>query len=213
MAESDLSSPSLVDDLYFVLHDNVTGHPLLHSRLTGLALAGGVLGELMLAERVALDIASNPERLYATAGEIAGDPLTRAVLGHIVAEPHHPISTWLLFFARTLYADVTARMIAAKLLKPPVRHLLKQQPPAPADMNRAAWPLARLNLAIQRRKAPVDRDCVLLGLLVAAGCAQRVLSEHDPRFVSATTATLPMPVRSLITQTKVAVGQAVISRR
>ncbi|GGO07758.1 hypothetical protein GCM10011574_21570 [Microbispora bryophytorum] len=186
---------------------------MLHSRLTGLALAGGVLGELMLAERVALDIASNPERLYATAGEIAGDPLTRAVLGHIVAEPHHPISTWLLFFARTLYADVTARMIAAKLLKPPVRHLLKQQPPAPADMNRAAWPLARLNLAIQRRKAPVDRDCVLLGLLVAAGCAQRVLSEHDPRFVSATTATLPMPVRSLITQTKVAVGQAVISRR
>ncbi|MGI5157787.1 GOLPH3/VPS74 family protein [Microbispora sp. CA-102843] len=213
MAESDLSSPSLVDDLYFVLHDNVTGHPLLHSRLTGLALAGGVLAELMLAERVALDFASNPERLYATVREAAGDPLTRAVLGHVIAEPNHPVGTWLLFFGRTIYADVTARMIAAELLKPPVRHLLKQQPAAPADMNRAAWPLARLNLAVQRRKPPVIGDCVLLGLLVAAGCAQRILSEHDPRFVAATTAMLPVPLRSLIAQTKVAVGQAVISRR
>lgn len=80
-------------------------------------------------------------------------------------------------------------------------------------MNTAAWPLARLNLAIQRRKPPVDRDCVLLGLLAAAGCAQRVLSEHDPRFEAAATAMLPMQLRRLIAQTKVAVGQAVISRR
>ncbi|MEU6411607.1 GPP34 family phosphoprotein [Microbispora sp. NPDC046933] len=213
MAESDLSSPSLVDDLYFVLHDNVTGHPLLHSRLTGLALAGGVLGELMLAEHVALDFASNPERLYATVREATGDRLTRTVLGHVIAEPYHPVGTWLLFFARTIYADVTARMIAAKLLKPPVRHLLKQQPAAPADMNTAAWPLARLNLAVQRRTPPASGDCVLLGLLAAAGCAQRVLSEHDPRFVAAATAMLPVPLQRLIAQTKVAVGQAVISRR
>ncbi|GIH61768.1 hypothetical protein Msi02_25850 [Microbispora siamensis] len=186
---------------------------MLHSRLTGLALAGGVLGELMLAERVALDFGSNPERLYPTSPDATGDPLTTAVLGHVIAEPHHPVGTWLLFFARTIYADVTARMIAANLLKPPVRHLLKQQPPAPADMNTAAWPLARLNLAVQRRKPPVTKDCVLLGLLDAAGCAQRVLSEHDPRFVAAVTAMLPVPLRRLIAQTKVAVGQAVISRR
>lgn len=213
MAESDLSSPSLVDDLYFVLHDNVTGHPLLHSRLTALALAGAILGELMLAERVALDDTANPERLYATVRDIDGDPLTRGVLGHIIAEPYHPVGTWLQFFARTIYSDVTARMIAAKLLKPPVKHLFKQQPAAPVDMNRAAWPLARLNLAVQRRKPPEAGDCVLLGLLAAAGCAQRVLSEYDPRFAAAATATLSAPLRKLIAQTKVAVGQAVISRR
>ncbi|MEN3536707.1 GPP34 family phosphoprotein [Microbispora sp. ZYX-F-249] len=213
MAESDLSSPSLVDDLYFVLHDDVTGHPLLHPRLTGLALAGAVLAELMLAERVAFDLTSNPERLHATVREATGDPLTSSVLGHVIAEPHHPVGTWLRFFARTIYADVTARMIVANLLKPPVRHLLKQQPAAPADINTAAWPLARLNLAVQRRKPPAVRDCVLLGLLAAAGCAQRVLSEHDPRFVAAVTATLPAALQRLIAQTKVAVGEAVISRR
>ena len=168
---------------------------MLHSRLTGLALAGGVIGDLMLAERVTVDLTSDPGRLYATVQEAPGDPLTRAVLGHIIAEPHHPLSTWLLFFARTVYADITARMIAAKLLKPPVRHLLKQQPAAPVDMNTAAWPLARLNLTIQRRKPPAARDCVLLGLLAAAGCAQGVLSEHDPRFVAAATAMLPVPLQ------------------
>ncbi|GGO11204.1 hypothetical protein GCM10010116_22590 [Microbispora rosea subsp. aerata] len=186
---------------------------MLHSRLTGLTLAGGILAELMLAERVALDVATNPERLYPAVRDFDGDPLTRAVFGHIVAEPHHPIGTWLLFFARTIYADVTARMIAAKLLKPPVKHLFKQQPAAPANMNTAAWPLARLNLAVERRKPPVARDCVLLGLLAAAGCAQRVLSEHNPRFVAAATAMLPTPLQRLIAQTKVAVGEAVISRR
>ncbi|WP_311931673.1 GPP34 family phosphoprotein [Microbispora sp. H11081] len=213
MAESDLSSPSLVDDLYFVLHDNVTGHPLLHPRLTGLTLAGAILAELMLAERVALDFASNPERLHATVHETTGDPLTRTVLAHIIAEPHHPVGTWLLFFARTIHADVAARMIAANLLKPPVRHLLKQQPAAPADMNTAAWPLARLNLAVQRRKPPVIGDCVLLALLAAAGSAQRILSEHDARFVTAATALLPVPVQRVVAQTKAAVGEAVISRR
>ncbi|WP_327045671.1 GPP34 family phosphoprotein [Microbispora sp. NBC_01189] len=213
MAESDLSSPSLVDDLYFVLHDNATGHPHLHSRLAGLALAGGVLAELVLDERVTLDLTSNPERVLATAGEDSGDAFTRKVLGLVTAEPYHPVSTWLLFLARTADAEVTARMIAAKLLKPPVRHLLKQQPPAPADMSTAGWPLARLNLALQRRTPPAPRDRVLLGLLDAAGCAQRVLSEHDPRFVAAAIAMLPAPMQRLVAQTKVAVGQAVLSRR
>ncbi|WP_248963611.1 GOLPH3/VPS74 family protein [Sphaerisporangium perillae] len=205
--------PSLVDDLYFVLHDNVTGHARLHPRLTSLGLAGAVLAELMLAERVTVDLASGQDRLWATAQDATGDPLTQKVLGHIIAEPQHPVGTWLLFFARTIYADVRARMVAAKLLNPPARHLLRQQPAAPVDTNTAAWPLARLNLAVQRRKPPVVMDCVLYGLLAATGCDQRVLWEHDPAFVAATTATLPVPLQRLIAQTKVAVGQAVISRR
>ena len=46
--------------------------------------------------------------------------------------------TWLLFFARTIYTDVRARMVAAKLLDPPARHLLRQQPAAPADTTMSA---------------------------------------------------------------------------
>lgn len=213
MAKGDLSSPSLADDLFFVMHDNVTGRTRLHPRLASLGLAGAVLGDLMLAERVTLDLASGQDRLYATARDATGDPLTQSVLDHVIVEPQHPVVTWLLFFARTIYADITARMIAAKLLNPPARHLLKQQPPAPVNTNTAAWPLARLNLAVQRREPPVVRDCVLYGLFVATGGAQRALWEHDPAFVAATIAMLPVPLQRLIVQTEVAVGEAVISRR
>ncbi|MEU9888784.1 GPP34 family phosphoprotein [Sphaerisporangium sp. NPDC051011] len=213
MAEGDHTSPSLADDLFFVMHDNGSGRPRLHVRLASLALAGAVLGELMLAERVTLDTVPGRERLYATFRGTTGDPVTQNVLDHVLAEPQHPVDTWLLFFARTVYADVTARMIAAKLLRPPTRNLLKQQPPAPVDPNVAAWPLARLNLAVQRREPPVLRDRVLYGLFAATGGAQRVMWEHDPAFAATTHAMLPAPLQKLIVQTEVAVGQAVISRR
>ncbi|RCG28660.1 GPP34 family phosphoprotein [Sphaerisporangium album] len=213
MAEGDLKSPSLADDLFFVMHDNATGRTRLHLRLASLGLAGAVLGELMLAERLTMDVASGQDRLYVTTRDATGDPVTQNVLDQVAAEPQHPVLTWLLFFARTVYADVATRMIAANLLKPATRNLLKQQRPVPVDPNVAAWPQARLNLAVQRREPPVTRDCVLYGLFVATGGAQRVLWEHDPAFVATTLAMLPAPLQRLIVQTEVAVGQAVISRR
>ncbi|WP_169806594.1 GOLPH3/VPS74 family protein [Microtetraspora malaysiensis] len=213
MAEGDLSRPSLADDLFFVIHHNVTGRARLHPRLASLGLAGAVIGELMLAERVTLDLAPGQDRLYVITENATGDPLTQNALDHVVAEPHHPIVTWLHFFARSVYADVMARMITKTLLNPPARHLLKQQPATPVDANTAAWPLARLNLAIQRRKPPAIRDCVLYGLVVATGGAARALREHDAEFAAATTALLPVPLQRLIAQTEVVVGEAVISRR
>ncbi|MFC4535395.1 GOLPH3/VPS74 family protein [Sphaerisporangium dianthi] len=213
VAKGDLSVPSLADDLFFVMHDDVTGRPRVHPRLASLGLAGAVIGELMLAERVSFEVAPGHDRPYAITRDATGDPLTQKVLDHIVAEPHHPVSTWLVFFANTIYADVTARMIAAKLLNPPSRHLLKKQPATPADVNSAAWPLARLNLAVQRREPPAVRDRVLYGLFAATGGAQRTLWDHDPAFVAAMLAGLPLPLRRLIVQTEAVVGGAVISRR
>ncbi|MGW4637217.1 GOLPH3/VPS74 family protein [Sphaerisporangium sp. NPDC004334] len=213
VVDGDFSRPSLAHDLFFVMHDDVTGRPRLHPRLASLALAGAVVGELMLAERVTLDLASGQDRLYATARHATSDPLTHKVLRHIIEEPQHPVTTWLVFFASTIYTDVTNRMIAAKLLNPPARHLLKKQPPAPADVNAAAWPLARLNLAVQRREPPSVRDRVLYGLFSATGGAKRALWDHDPAFVTAMLATLSPPLQRLIVQTEVVVGQAVISRR
>ncbi|MBP2704236.1 GPP34 family phosphoprotein [Microbispora sp. RL4-1S] len=213
MAEGDLSGPSLADDLYFVMHDGVTGHARLHPRLASLGLAGAVIAELLLAERVAVDLESGRDRLYATGRGAVGDPLAQNVIDHVDAEPDHPLDTWLLFLSRTVYADVQSKMIAAKLLSPPAKRLLKSQQPAPTDTNTAVWPLARLNLAIQRRKPPAVRDCVLYGLCVATGCAQQAMWEHDSAFASAMTATLPAPLQRLIIHTEVAIGRVVISRR
>lgn len=213
MAKGDLSRPSLADDLYFVMHDDVTGRPRLHPRLAGLGLAAAVVGELMLAERVTIELASGQDRLYVTSRTATGDPLTQSVLDQVVAEPQHPVLTWLVFFAKTVPAGVTDRMIAAGLLNPPSKNIFKQQPPVPVSTNTAAWPLARLNLAVRQKQPPAAPDDVLYGLFAATGGAQRALWEHDPAFVAATIATLPVPLRRLIVQTEVAVGKAVISRR
>ncbi|MEU0483746.1 GPP34 family phosphoprotein, partial [Streptosporangium sp. NPDC006013] len=117
----------------------------------------------------------------------------------------------LQFLARTALADVAARMTADGLLRPPGRRPSRRQ--VPVDVNIAAWPGGRVNLAIQRREPLSVQDSVLLGLLVATGGNQLVLWEQNPRYLSDSITALPAPLQELIAQTEAAVGDSVISRR
>ncbi|GII88993.1 hypothetical protein Ssi03_69830 [Sphaerisporangium siamense] len=194
----------------------------LHARLTGLGLAAALLGELMLAERIAVHKVQGETRLQAGAprqGEGAGaghpehgrDMVTRAVLDHIVAEPSHPFRTWLQFIARTAHADIATRMTAAGLLRPQRMRLSSRY--LPVDANQAAWPVGRLNLAVRRREPLNTQDRVLLGLLVATGVGRHVLWEHNAAYLAQSAAGLTAPLQELLAQTEAAVGDAVISRR
>lgn len=209
MAEVDLSGPRLADDLFFVVHDNVTGRMRLHSRLTRLGLAAAILGELMLAGRIVMRSEAGRIWFAAVNAVPADDVLTRTVLGHIVTEPAHPVRTWLQFLARTAHGDIGARMIAAGLLYPPTRLSRRR---APVDANVAAWPLDRVNLAIQRRRPLHTQDAVLLGLIVATGGGQLALWDRNPAYLSDSTAALSAPLQELIAQTEAAVGDSAISR-
>ncbi|MFC7643242.1 GPP34 family phosphoprotein [Streptosporangium lutulentum] len=124
MVGVDLSGTRLANDLFFVMHDNATGRMRLHARLTGLGLAAAILGELMLAGRITVELAAGRTRLVVLDAAPPGDTLTRAALDHIVAEPSHRFRTWLQFLARTALADVAARMTAgwaaAPARQPPV---------------------------------------------------------------------------------------------
>src|SRR5260370_30137441 len=44
----------LADDLYLMAHDDVSGRPFLQPRAVGLGLAGGLLAELMLLDKIGL---------------------------------------------------------------------------------------------------------------------------------------------------------------
>ncbi|MEZ0073930.1 hypothetical protein ABH927_003284 [Planotetraspora sp. GP83] len=182
----------------------------LHPRLTGLGLAAAVLGELMLAGRISVDLTAGEVRLAVLHGTPTGDEVTQNALDHVVAEPAHRFRIWLQFLARTAHADVAARMTAAGLLRP-ARRLQSRQ--VPADPNAAAWPIGRLNLAIQRRQPLSAQDGVLLGLVVATGGGRLVLWDRNPRYLSDSTAALPAPLQELIAQTEAAIGDSVISRR
>ncbi|MBB5630137.1 hypothetical protein BJ981_005901 [Sphaerisporangium krabiense] len=195
----------------------------LHARLTGLGLAAALLGELMLAGRIAVHKVEGETRLlpagppHPGAGAGAGHPehgqdmVTRAVLDHIVAEPSHRFRTWLQFIARTAHADVATRMTAAALLRPQRMRLSSRY--LPVDANQAAWPVGRLNLAVRRRESLNTQDRVLLGLLVATGVGRHVLWEHNAAYLAQSAAGLAAPLQELLAQTEAAVGDAVISRR
>ncbi|MEU1881084.1 GPP34 family phosphoprotein [Streptosporangium sp. NPDC020072] len=201
----------LADDLFFVMHDNSTGRLRLHARLAGLGLAAAILGELMLAGRTTVGLAAGQIRLVVLDTAPPGDAVTRTALDHIIAEPAHRLHTWLQFFARTALADVAARMTADGLLRPPGRRPSRRQ--APVDVNIAAWPGGRVNLAIQRREPLNVQDNVLLGLLVVTGGSRLVLWEQNPGYLSDSVAALPAPLQELIAQTEAAVGDSIISRR
>ncbi|MFF4991287.1 GPP34 family phosphoprotein [Streptosporangium saharense] len=205
------SRTRLANDLFFVMHDNSTGRIRLHARLAGLGLAAAILGELMLTGRTTVGLAAGQIRLVVLDTTPPEDALVRTALGHIIAEPSHRFHTWLQFFARTALADVAARMTADGLLRPPGGRLSRRQ--APADVNVAAWPGGRVNLAIQRGERLNVQDSVLLGLLVATGGNRLVLWEQSPKYFADSIAALPAPLRELIAQTEAAVGDSIISRR
>ncbi|MEO3858325.1 GPP34 family phosphoprotein [Acrocarpospora macrocephala] len=213
MAEGDLPASRLADDLYFVMHDDVTGRGRIHPRLTGLGLAAAILGELMLAGRVTVRLVPGQIQLAVVDPAETGDAPTQFALDHIQAEPTHPVGTWLLFLARTAHADIAARMTEAGLLHPPGRRLLAKQVQAPVAANTAAWPVGRLNLAIERRQPLRMQDGVLFGLIVATGGGQLVLWDANPRYLRESLAALPETLQQLIAQTEAACGDAVISRR
>lgn len=211
----------------------------LHPRLTGLGLAAAVVGELMLAGRVAIVGSEGRARLTPlhpghapvtdpapgaahASGAAHGpgvppmiDEVAQTALGHIVAEPTHSLQTWLRFLARTAHADVAARLIAAGLLRPPSGRRLprRSRPPVPVDPNVALWPAGRLNLAIQRGQRLDVRDALLLGLVVATTVARTVLWEPESRHLADSIAGLPAQYRELIAQAKAVIGAAVISPR
>ncbi|MBP2704231.1 GPP34 family phosphoprotein [Microbispora sp. RL4-1S] len=210
MTDADLAEAPLANDLYFVMHDDRSGRMRLHPRLTALGLAAAIVGELLLPRRITVVRVAGQGRIGLLDTTPTGDPLTQAALDHMVAEPAHPLQTWLQFLARTACADVAARMTAAGLLNPPTRWVRRH---VPVDPNTAILPVARLNLAMQRGEPLGVRNVVLLGLLDVTGVAQFVLWSRDPRYLTDAVAALPAPLAELIAQTAAAVGSAVISRR
>lgn len=186
----------------------------LNQRVTGLGLAGAVLGELMLAGRITAGMAVGEVRLAVVDMTPTGDNPTQEALNHIIAEPSHSFRTWLQFLGQTAQANVAARMIESGHIHRPRRSWLSKTPAyIPVDTNTAVWPTGRLNLAMQRRNALTEQDAVLLGLLMACGGERAFLWERDPEYLAQTTASLPAHLRELIAQTEAAVGDAVISRR
>src|SRR6266700_3691402 len=94
----------LADDLYLMAHDDVSGKPFLQPRAIAVGLAGGLLAEQMLAEKIAIWQGS----VVMADSAPPRDELGQIVVGHVLTERQwHRVRD---FLARTATGDVAARL-------------------------------------------------------------------------------------------------------
>jgi hypothetical protein len=205
----------LADDFFLVAHDDRDGRSRLSQRAVELGLAGAMLGELVLEQRILVE----GPRLRVINRDPPSDPLAHTNLATMVAElQHREVRTWLLFLGQTAVEAVGQRLARVGLVEQTqVRRLLRSETRwLPTDINLPAGRVVRLRRLISGVEQMRVADTTLAGLADATGLTQHILWERDPagvRRLQQAVSALPPPLRDLILQVEQAVGDAVLSQR
>jgi hypothetical protein len=214
----------VADDLYLIAHHEISGRPYLSSRSAGIALAGGLLAELMAARTpaVTLDRGYVIPRYRKNGGPVAryarpDDPVAGYLLDLIVAESvPRPVRDWLLFLGKTAAAEVAGRLErAGYLTRPAGRIPWRARPLVPVEGDWSQCALLRAHSALDRARTLTQYSALLTGLTVACGLGFRFsdLSKAPTRGTGEAARVLPWPLQELIAQVQVAADAAVLSAR
>lgn len=205
----------LADDFWLMAHDELTGRARVAQRILGLGVAGALLGELAMSERVGV----RDGCVVVLDSRAPGDAVAGVVLGYLAAEGRaRPVRDWLVFLGESAAERVGARLSGAGLLVAhPSRVPLRADRLVPADTQSAVMPLVNLCTKAMRGR-PVDASgAMLAGLAQATGLDHPGLWEvrntpRAARFLSETLAVLsPASLRELIRHTEAAVAGAITS--
>lgn len=210
----------LADEFYLIAHEEQTGRSRIHQRATGLGLAAGLIGELILMYRVRVI----GGELCVVDREPPGEELANSVLGLFVAQPQHrDLRTWLAFLAQEATGWVGERLLRAGIVEPVRRRKLlsSQKVYMPMDWrqrNRVVWSSVRLaNLLVRGRPIEIP-DQLLAGLVHATGLTRHVLwnvEVHRPGLanLSAVVESLPADLHELVEHTEACVGSVLVAGR
>jgi hypothetical protein len=210
----------LADQFYLIAHEDRSGRSRLHPRATGLGLAGGLIGELVLLNRVRV----YDGELRVISPEPPGDALAHNLLDLLIAQPQHrDVRTWLAFLAQDAAERVGERLLRAGILEPVSRRrLLGTQVfymPVNSDQrNAAAWEAVRLANLLVHSSSMDLADRTLTGLVVATGLTRHVLwdiAAHRAGLtnVNAIVESLPADLRELVEHTEAMVGSVLSAGR
>lgn len=202
----------LADDLYLLAHDDVSGRPFVQPRALGLGLAGGLLAELVLANRVRVV----PE-VEVTDRTLPDDALACRVVGVLLGElDQHRVGEWLAFLSRGAAEGVAVRLGGAGYLVWEPRRWRRGGRWVPADSDCAFAPLIRARAVLDPARQPGVADVVLAGLAVGCGLGSRVLPFGPPGGrgrLEAAVRLLGPDLRELIAQVQAGVDSALLSQR
>jgi hypothetical protein len=202
----------IADEFFLIAHNDSRGRAKLHPTATGLGLAAGLLGELVLYGHVTV----SSGLVTVVDRRPPADALAHTVLDQLVGESQHQaVRTWLSFLAQTATTSVGERLARAGVLRrQESRRLLRTTVSyLPVDLNAVAWPATRLRALLERPEPPSVPDAVLLGLVAAAGLTREVMWSAGPRAhhrLGVLIPALPAPLKELVAHTEAAVGAAVL---
>ncbi len=213
----------VADDLYLIAHHEATGRPYLSPRATGIALAGGLLAELLTAETQAITLEHGRiVPLYRRNGQPVAryvrpdEPVSGYVLHQIVSESlSQPVREWLLFLGRTAASDVAARLQGAGYLTRPVsRRLRPTRCPVPVDGDWSQCALLRAAATLDTARTPAPYTWLLSGLTVACGLGFRFSGfPNGPARGGEASRALTRPLQELIAYVQATADAAVLSTR
>jgi len=205
----------LADDFFFVAHDSISMKSRLSDRVLRLGLAGALLGEQVLFQRITI----RGDRLRIVNETPPRDALAHTVLDHLRAEPDiTAVRDWLRFLGQDAYEKVVQRLLReghmqAREERRFLRVVMVYEPTA---TTRAGWPESRLASRLSTGLGLEPPDIVLAGLVAATSLDRYVLAgtpAHARPYLRRVVNSLPPSLRSLIGETAVAVGDAVLSSR
>lgn len=208
----------LADDFFLVSWDTTgSGKPRLHVQGVALGLAGALIGELVLHQRVTVQ----GVRLDLVDPREVREKVADKVLADIGKSPHHTdVRTWLAYLAQRSVNDVSGRLMNAGLIERQVRKLIKRKQSRyfATDFSRAIWPMTRVRLALTQRRPLSPQDMALATLMDACELTDIVLDDPDGRraahqYLATMLATMPRPLSDLCRQVHAAVGDAVLTYR
>jgi hypothetical protein len=209
---------ALADEFFRLAHDDVSGHPRLSEQACGLALAAGLIGELLFLRRVRVRVRDG--RLEVHEGPVPPDPLSHAVLEQIAGEPEHAdLDVRLRALGHDAHEQVAHRLWRAGHVERKVSILrFGRGAPVwrPTDINTAAGPRVRVKELLRRRDDPDHFDAFLIGLAVTVGLRAVLLQDGPsaaPAYLDFVCSRLHPAVRLLLDHTQAAVGRAVLVPR
>lgn len=205
----------LADDFFLIAHDDRSGKARLSQRAVELGLAGAMLGELVLEQRI---LCEGP-LLRVINRDPPHDPLAHTNLATMIAEPQHrEIRTWLAFLGQTAVDAIGGRLARTGLVeRVETRRLLRTTTRwMPTDVNLPAGRVVRLRRVLTGADQMRVADTTLAGLAQATGLSGHLMWDTDPgsvRRLQQAATTLPPPLRDLVLQVESAIGDAVMSQR
>ena len=206
----------LADELFLVGHDQYSGKAQISDGALDTALAGAVLGELVLAGRLSIDdstiVVVRDQRPH-------GERVSDAALAEILKQQQaHPVRAWVEYLRDHSRTMVAPRLVHIGMIeRVQARSLLKQTIRYRAiDPLKAAGPQARLRYLLDR-PGDLDEQTAVLGSLVLAAGLEFLLGGGSTRQTRNALIqmhqTLKTDLQALVVGVESAVAQIALSAR